>query len=320
MTDRSNNLPTPTLVIEPAEIPVSIPAPAPTPMHMFELALGKGASVEILDKLLNLHERLEANDARRQFDAAIAATKAELPPIPKNRKGNYGAYADMAAIAGTIDPIITKHGLSYRFRANRVGNEVVMTCIIAHKAGHYEENSLPGPLDTSGSKNQIMALGSTCTYLQRYCLMQAFGLAAAEEFDDNGIGAGAAKNGIIGSRTSIMKPEDYSDGAPERGSKKTWRAKLEEWRSELGCLHTPEELLQWGLEHHEKVRAAGPETRDQYWEIFRKRREEIEAQEALDRVVYAEGEDPRPATVEDFSSISERAIGLREQTANLKPK
>ena len=300
-------------------------------MHMFELALGKGASVEILDKLLNLHERLEANDARRQFDAAIAATKAELPPIPKNRKGNYGAYADMASIASTIDPIITKHGLSYRFRANRVGNEVVMTCIIAHKAGHYEENSLPGPLDTSGSKNQIMALGSTCTYLQRYCLMQAFGLAAAEEFDDNGIGAGAAKNGIIGSRTSIMQPEDYSGGTPEKNTKpktlpviergkRTWYKLLQEWKKELDCLHTMKELDDWGFEHSKIAQHAGPDTRDEYFRIFRERSEEIQAQEALDRVVYAEGEDPRPATVEDFSSISERAIGLREQTANLKPK
>jgi hypothetical protein len=49
--------------------------------------------------------------------------------------------------------------------------------------------------------------------------------------------------------------------------------------------------------------------------------EAIEAEEALDAVVHETDEtDPRQATVEDFPSISERAINMREQTANLKPK
>src|SRR6185503_4639414 len=37
--------------------------------------------------------------------------------------------------------------------------------------------------DASGSKNAIQAIGSTLTYLQRYSLVQALGLAAAEDDD-----------------------------------------------------------------------------------------------------------------------------------------
>src|SRR5690606_13579685 len=48
---------------------------------------------------------------------------------------------------------------------------------------HSEENSLAGPADNSGSKNAIQAIGSTLTYLQRYTLIQALGLAAADDDD-----------------------------------------------------------------------------------------------------------------------------------------
>src|SRR5690606_5500273 len=37
--------------------------------------------------------------------------------------------------------------------------------------------------DSSGSKNAIQAIGSTLTYLQRYTLIQALGLAASDDDD-----------------------------------------------------------------------------------------------------------------------------------------
>ena len=45
--------------------------------------------------------------------------------------------------------------------------------------GHSEETTLKAPPDTSGSKNSIQAIGSTVTYLERYTLLAATGMAAA---------------------------------------------------------------------------------------------------------------------------------------------
>lgn len=50
------------------------------------------------------------------------------------------------------------------------------------------------PVDTSGSKNAIQAIGSTVTYLQRYTLLSGCGLAAASTDDD---GRGAAPPATI---------------------------------------------------------------------------------------------------------------------------
>lgn len=154
-----------------------------TPMEMLNNALTKGASVEMLEKLLTLQEKWESGQARRAFDAALSAAKAEIPVILKNASGhNNKRYADFAAIARVVDPIISKHGLSYRFRT-RQDDRIHVTCVLSHEAGHSEENTLAGPADSSGSKNAIQAIGSTLTYLQRYSLTQALGLAASEDDD-----------------------------------------------------------------------------------------------------------------------------------------
>jgi hypothetical protein len=60
---------------------------------------------------------------------------------------------------------------------------VTVSCIISHRAGHSEENSLSARHDTSGNKNPIQALGSAVTYLQRYTLKAAVGVAAAADDD-----------------------------------------------------------------------------------------------------------------------------------------
>lgn len=154
-----------------------------TPMAMLDRAVSAGASVETLEKLMGLQERWERNQARKDFDAAVADAKSEIPPILRNATGhNSKRYADFSGIARVVDPIISKHGLSYRFRSMQ-DERIHVTCVLSHRAGHSEETTLSGPPDATGNKNAIQAIGSTLTYLQRYSLMQALGLAASNDDD-----------------------------------------------------------------------------------------------------------------------------------------
>lgn len=163
-----------------------------TPMEMLNRALEQGADIGLLEKLMALQERWEANQAKKAFDAALAAAKGEIPTIVRNAKGhNDKMYADFSAIAKAIDPILGTHGLSYRFRTQQA-DRIVVTCILSHKDGHAEETTLAGPADTTGNKNAIQAIGSTLTYLQRYTLVQMLGLAAAADDDGKRSGAGSA--------------------------------------------------------------------------------------------------------------------------------
>jgi hypothetical protein len=154
-----------------------------TPMDMLARAVQSGADLDMIEKLMGLQERWEASHARKAFDEAIAAAKSKIPPIERNAKGhNDKRYANFAAIAKVVDPILSENGLSYRFRTNQA-ERISVTCILSHKAGHSEETTLSGPADTSGSKNAIQAIGSTLTYLQRYSLVQMLGLAASTDDD-----------------------------------------------------------------------------------------------------------------------------------------
>lgn len=171
--------------IEPQPEPRALTAV--TPMDMLNRAIETGAGLEMVEKLMGLQERWEANQARKSFDEAIALAKSEIKPILKTRTGHTGKYEDLAAIATEVDPILSKHGLSYRYRA-RQDEKVHVTCVLSHKSGYSEETELSEKPDAGPSRNAIQALGSCLTYLQRYSLKLALGLSASK--DDDGKTAG----------------------------------------------------------------------------------------------------------------------------------
>lgn len=172
-----------------------------TPMGMIARAVAEGAGLDVIEKLMSLQERWEKNQGRKAFDEAIAAAKAEIPVIIKNRavdfttqKGrtNY-RYEDLAAIAEVVNPILAKHGLSYRFRTTSPPNEpITVTCVVSHRGGYSEENTLSAGRDDTGNKNAIQSIGSTLTYLQRMTLKASLGLAASTDDDGKLSGNGGS--------------------------------------------------------------------------------------------------------------------------------
>jgi ERF superfamily len=132
---------------QPTEVAPRAPS---TPMDMLATALERGMSTEVLGQLMALQERWQSGQARQAFDAAIAAAKAKIKPIVKNRKVDFTSakgrtnyeYEDLGEIARSVDPILAEFGLSYRFRSNQDGRQVTITCIMSHRDGFSEENSL----------------------------------------------------------------------------------------------------------------------------------------------------------------------------------
>jgi hypothetical protein len=187
--------------------PVSAPAPTPTaalpmaatPMAMIDRALSSGASIETLERLMALQERWQAAEARKAFDAAIALAKSEIGPIEKNRRVNFETqkgktdyrFEDLAAIAQAVDPVLSKHGLSYRYRTSQANGQLTVSCVLSHRDGYSEETTLSAGYDQSGNKNSIQAVGSAMTYLQRYTLKAALGLSVSADDDGKAAGGGA---------------------------------------------------------------------------------------------------------------------------------
>lgn len=159
-----------------------------TPMHMLQIAMDKGADLDRLEKLMEMNERYETNEARKAYVLAMSLFKANPPKISKNQKVSFGKtqykHATLDHVADTIGTSMSQHGLSFTWDVEQNGS-IKVTCIVTHSQGHSERVSLIADSDTSGSKNSIQAMGSTITYLQRYTLLSATGLAA--KGDDDGL-------------------------------------------------------------------------------------------------------------------------------------
>lgn len=180
-------------IMPPRDDRASVPAlQVVTPMTLLDRALSSGASLEMVTKLMDLQDRYKASQALEAFNEAMASAKAEIPTITKNREVDFTSpkgrthyrYEDLGEIAKIVNPILAKHGLSYRYRTTSNVNEpVTVTCIVSHRDGHFEENTLCAGRDDSGNKNSIQQVGSTLTYLQRMTLKAALGLAVSNDDD-----------------------------------------------------------------------------------------------------------------------------------------
>ncbi len=161
-----------------------------SPAGIMERLMNKDGTfdVEGFGKMMEFQERHEANQARKAYHVAMANFLADAPKIIKQKDGHNCKYAGLSDIVVVIAPLLSKHGLSHSWVTGTADKDITVTCKITHILGHSEETSLSAGPDTSGSKNAIQAVGSTITYLERYTLKAALGLAEGDQ-DDDGAGA-----------------------------------------------------------------------------------------------------------------------------------
>lgn len=163
-----------------------------TPADLLIKAVGQDADLDKLEKLMELQERWELNEARKAYHAAMSEFKADPPKISKDRHVEYSTtkgktsynHASLAAVTTAINAALSKHGLTAAWETNQQERLVSVTCRITHKFGHSESTSLSSAPDDSGGKNSIQAIGSAVTYLQRYTLLALTGLATHEQDTD----------------------------------------------------------------------------------------------------------------------------------------
>lgn len=164
-----------------------------SPAQLIQMAVSSGADLEKLEKLLELQERWEKNEARKAYNKAMAEFKANPPKIDKDRKVGYStakgkvgySHASLYNVVEKITSELSKYGLSASWRTEQNG-KIKVICRISHSLGHYEETSIEADADNSGSKNPIQAIGSTISYLERYSILALTGLATYEQ-DTDGI-------------------------------------------------------------------------------------------------------------------------------------
>lgn len=164
-----------------------------TPMSLIQQATAAGASIEQIQQLFDLKLRVEADEAKKAFNAAMARFKASPPRIRKNKDVVFGqtkySHATLDHVTDQITEALSRVGIAHKWAVEQSQGAITVSCILTHEKGHSEATTLSAGADSSGSKNAIQAIGSAVTYLQRYTLLAATGMAASNS-DDDGQAAG----------------------------------------------------------------------------------------------------------------------------------
>ena len=154
------------------------------PMSLIQVALEKGVDP---DKLYDLQERHEVNQAKKAFNHAMSEFAKNAPKLVKDRnvafKQTKYRYVTLASIVNEVQKVMSELGLSHRWKTTQNDQMITVECIVTHEQGYSESSSFTAPPDNSGAKNSIQAIGSTISYGQRYTLLSILGLSAFEDDD-----------------------------------------------------------------------------------------------------------------------------------------
>jgi ERF superfamily len=196
---------------EQSERPVERLLPAPpsdsssTVLALIErMALDPRADVEKLERMMAMYERLKAKKAELAYNAAKGRILKKLAGIKivKNRsvlngsnKGNPQKgtpeafkYASLEEIDKHLRPLLAKENMDLCYSDEPREDGILIRGRLKHlPAGHYEDSFMPAPLDTTGGKSNVQAVGSTNSFLRRYLVCNIFNIVVIED-DDDGTG------------------------------------------------------------------------------------------------------------------------------------
>lgn len=164
------------------------------PQALIAAAVQNGASLEIMDKLLDMRERLQKEAAQIAFREAMAEFQRECPVIVKSTGVDYtskktGArvkyqYASLDVIVAAVRDILSLHGFSYTFTTLQTEKTITAECHVHHVAGHTETTTFTLPFDDASKMNAMQTVASSLTYAKRYAFCNGFGIMTGEQDND----------------------------------------------------------------------------------------------------------------------------------------
>lgn len=140
--------------------------------------------IEKMERLLQMHERMQAKQAEAEFAAALSDMQDQLPSI--GERGNAAdryTYALWEDINTAIKPVLKAHGFALSFRTDFTDGITVIG-VLSHRGGHSERTSIKLPADASGGKNAVQAVASSVSYGKRYTASALLNLTSHGEDDD----------------------------------------------------------------------------------------------------------------------------------------
>ncbi|MCR4304969.1 MAG: ERF family protein [Gallionella sp.] len=163
-----------------------------TPMSMLAMAVKQGMSLDTIKELRALQKEYEADEARKAYNAAFSAFRAEAVKVIKGTTYGSGPlagkkYAELYSVVNAVTPALSQNGLSASWKLTKDDKDwLEVTCTLRHVLGHSESVSMGGPPDSGGAKSPIQARVSSVTFLERYTLKAICGVSEQGDDKDGG--------------------------------------------------------------------------------------------------------------------------------------
>lgn len=169
-----------------------------SPMALLQTMIDKGVDTGALEKMMDLSERWQKNQAEAAFNQAMNECQKEMPTVVKDKVNNQISrkYAPVETVQTYAKPVYIKHGFSLSFGTEQGSGPGLTTCYVdvQHVGGHTKRITLANvPLDDKGPKGgdvktQIQGLMSSMSYAQGRLIRLAFNITVADEDRDGQIG------------------------------------------------------------------------------------------------------------------------------------
>lgn len=172
------------------------------PQDLLSQAIKQNVGIEVLEKLLDMRDRIQAEEAKRAYMSAMSAFQAECPIIKKSKsvkeKAEKGGkerykYATIDCIVKAVQPLLKKHELSYNIKTLMEENAVTTIVTACHVLGHREETSFSAPIDKTAYMSEPQKWASAATFTKRNAFCNAFGILTGDD-DNDGDTGDAEKN------------------------------------------------------------------------------------------------------------------------------
>ena len=156
---------------------------------LLAMAVEKDLDVDKLEKLIELKNKEEDREAKKEFWIRFSNMQKEIPAIKRGKDAGNWKYAPLEKIlTRDVMDIVAKHGFAMAWTEDTSVKDIFTAICIISGYGHQEKfpASVPYSTDSRGGKNPLQQRGETKSYARRYAVQDALGIVIEDE-DTDGI-------------------------------------------------------------------------------------------------------------------------------------
>lgn len=178
---------------------------------IIEVSKGPDSNIDALQKLVDLHLAVRAEERQEELSRAIATLEPKLTTLVKSKSGAKTKsgdikywYTPFEDIDRMLRPLLRECGLSLSFSTREIGGKIFFVAQVQEvKKGGVREALIPYAPDTNDQLGGPQKVASGLSYAKRISVALLFNLVFEGE-DDDGVFADAISAAQVGTIERLL--------------------------------------------------------------------------------------------------------------------